>query len=630
MKKSLISFFLCVLLIFSSYNTAQSQEQNFELKLIFSSDNILYDSIAQVFKQQMTPLFIDINLAGSPQPVFFSELTDFDFDLAIISLDTVTNNFPPLHDQFSPDSYTGNTIYRLNDDFVLSSINLSSPQTFFDNINSYHTSNNIKDKINNAIEIQREYNDHISLDIPLISSSTIAVNWNDFENFDISEGLIKSLFLGSTWSNNPNERISQSRSINEIHYALYNFQQLNNPIYYQGRDGFLSLEPFYSSAFLIDKFNRLQPNIVYSYEDIKNQDGTNTFILNIRDDINWSDNEKLDASDLKFTYDLVSSDWIGATNYNDWKNVKSINIINDFQIEIIFYDQSIENPYNIANQFIIPEHILNSTFIVNDLQYHPYDGYSPFKSELWQNYTSNPITSGPYNYDLENSKNNIVEIGILNQDYWTPSILDYENHIFNLTSNINHEPYYFIDQTSLSIQNLVYHVSGSKNIDQNSLINSLQSGSRDIIELPYLSTTDIFDQNDFKITSSGKSGGGIVILYNVYNSHLYNFEIRKAISKAINRNDISKIMGLGYSPQLNPISTHYDLFYDQNTSIDYDYQYARDTFRRLGYSASESILTNSEYSWPWQNLNYKNDIMIITFLIITIHYGNYRKRRLFL
>ncbi|MEL0163976.1 MAG: hypothetical protein VW886_03275, partial [Candidatus Heimdallarchaeota archaeon] len=71
-------------------------------------------------------------------------------------------------------------------------------------------------------------------------------------------------------------------------------------------------------------------------------------------------------------------------------------------------------------------------------------------------------------------------------------------------------------------------------------------------------------------------------------------------------------------------------FYDQNTSIDYDYQYARDTFRRLGYSASESILTNSEYSWPWQNLNYKNDIMIITFLIITIHYGNYRKRRLFL
>ncbi len=123
---------------------------------------------------------------------------------------------------------------------------------------------------------------------------------------------------------------------------------------------------------------------------------------------------------------------------------------------------------------------------------------------------------------------------------------------------------------------------------------------------------------------------GIVILYNVYNSHLYNVEIRKAISKAINRNDISKIMGLGYTPQLNPISTHYDIFYDQNTSIDYDYQYARDTFRRLGYSASESILTNSEYSWPWQNLNYKNDIMIITFLIITIHYGNYRKRRLFL
>ena len=65
------------------------------------------------------------------------------------------------------------------------------------------------------------------------------------------------------------------------------------------------------------------------------------------------------------------------------------------------------------------------------------------------------------------NKNNIVEIGILNQDYWTPSILDYENHIFNLTSNINHEPYYFIDQTPLSIQNLVYHVSGSKNIDQN-------------------------------------------------------------------------------------------------------------------------------------------------------------------
>ena len=42
--------------------------------------------------------------------------------------------------------------------------------------------------------------------------------------------------------------------------------------------------------------------------------------------------KNLDANDFKFTYDLVSSNWIGATNYNDWKNLVSINIINQTQL----------------------------------------------------------------------------------------------------------------------------------------------------------------------------------------------------------------------------------------------------------------------------------------------------------
>ena len=626
MKRYTSIIILLVILLFSSLTTIQPQEQNFDIKLIFSSDNIVYDSIAQTIKQQLNPLLININIAGSPQPVFLNELTEYDFDMAILSLDTVSNNFPPLWYQLSPESYTGSTIYRLTDNIILNSINTSSTQSFFEKIDLYHNSSTLNQKIKYAHDIQEEYNEHWVLDIPLISTSTLGVNWNEFEKFDFNEGIINSLFLGAKWNTNPSERINQDRNSNEIHYALYNFQQLNNPIYYQGRDGFLSLQSFFSSAFLTDKNNQLHPNLVKSFEDINHDDGTNSFILNIRDDITWSDGENLDANDFKFTYDLVSSNWIGATNYNDWKNLVSINVINQTQLQITFKDQSIQNAYHLANQYIIPEHVLNTTFSVNGIDFHPYDGYSPFKSELWQNFLNNPTTSGPFLYDNINSKSNIVEIGTKNPNYWTPSILDNHNQIFNLTSNKPHTPYYFTEIDTISIENIIYHVSGSKNIDQNSLINSLQSGSRDIIEFPSLSSSEIFDQNKFQISSTLNSGGGIVILLNTYNSDLSNHEVRKAISKAINRDELSTLMGIGQLAQGNVISNKYTKFYNNQTEIKYNYEEARDDFRRLGYAASDSIFTNTEYTWPWQQLSFSNNYLIIGLIFITL-YRKYNDKR---
>ena len=41
---------------------------------------------------------------------------------------------------------------------------------------------------------KKEYNEHWVLDIPLISTSTLGVNWNEFEKFDFNEGIINSLF----------------------------------------------------------------------------------------------------------------------------------------------------------------------------------------------------------------------------------------------------------------------------------------------------------------------------------------------------------------------------------------------------------------------------------------------------
>ena len=61
--------------------------------------------------------------------------------------------------------------------------------------------------------------------------------------------------------------------------------------------------------------------------------------------------------------------------------------------------------------------MLNTTFSVNGIDFHPYDGYSPFKSELWQNFLNNLTTSGPFLYDNINSKSNIVEIGTKNPNY---------------------------------------------------------------------------------------------------------------------------------------------------------------------------------------------------------------------
>lgn len=100
----------------------------------------------------------------------------------------------------------------------------------------------------------------------------------------------------------------------------------------------------------------------------------------------------------------------------------------------------------------------------------------------------------------------------------------------------------------------------------------------------------------------------------------------KAIAKAINRDELSTLMGIGQLAQGNLISNKYTKFYNNQTEIKYNYEEARDTFRRLGYSASDSIFTNTEYTWPWQQLSFSNNYLIIGLIFITL-YRRYNDKR---
>ena len=621
MRTYFLKSILLIIIILLSPSNIQSQDPNFQLDLIFSSDNITHDRISQVLRQQLNPLLIDVNIIGSPQPIYFYDLINHNYDMAIFSIDTINDHFPPLWKQFSPNSYTGSNFYRLSEQQVLDNFEYNDQIHFFNALDAYKLTPSVDEKIELAKNITQHYNDKFILDIPLVSTSTAIINSKNLNNFDSDEGLINSLLLGSKWTNNSNERINQNRSINEIHYALSNFQQLNNPIYYQGREGYIPLEGFFSSAFLIDKNKKIHPNLAISFEDLKYSNGTNIIILNLRQDATWSDGNKLDAYDLKFTYDLVSFDWIGATNHIDWQNLSSIEIINNYQIKLTFNTTSLNNIYSIANQYIIPEHSLNQSIEINDVLYHPYDGFSPIKTTLWQEYISKPITAGPFTYDIINSRSNVVEIGNLNLNYWSPSIFDTENMIFNITSNEKHSPYFFNNFENINIEKLIYHVSGSQNIDQNSLINTLLSGSRDVIELPNLSSPEIFDQDRFEVNFVGNSGGGLIILLNLDNINLNVFEARKAISTAINREEISNLLGQGYSPQNGPISVHYENFYSTNSSISYNLTLAKNIFKSLGYMTSSEMFSSSEnYVYPWEGfVNHEQTTIYTALICLTLY-----------
>jgi len=81
-----------------------------------------------------------------------------------------------------------------------------------------------------------------------------------------------------------------------------------------------------------------------------------TLIFNLKKGIKWHDGKKFTAKDVLFTYNLLNSKKITTPYANDFKEVKSVKIINDYTIKIEY-----KKPYfkalSIWMMGILPKHL---------------------------------------------------------------------------------------------------------------------------------------------------------------------------------------------------------------------------------------------------------------------------------
>ncbi len=121
---------------------------------------------------------------------------------------------------------------------------------------------------------------------------------------------------------------------------------------------------------------------------------TSSVTVNLRDDVHWSDGEKLTAKDVAFSFDIFSDPVVDSRLFGSFDKFytdstghilagKTFEILSDYKIKISFLPHSHPTLFNIDIP-IMPEHIFSK---VNR------------KALATSDVNSKPVTSGPYRLD---------------------------------------------------------------------------------------------------------------------------------------------------------------------------------------------------------------------------------------
>lgn len=593
-----IGIFILILLLNTHPVQSDVVVNNFTISILIPSNNTKFDTIALALKQYWAPLMIKVDIIGVTLPVYQSKLfsDQHDWDVAIINYNFDYDNNPLLNEFYNPNSDLGNSLYQLNQS-ILAGKNSDSADIFLTSLENYENSVDYVERINEVEKLQKIFNEELLYDIPLLNEPLLVSSLSGFAGFDIEEDLIHSIFLGAFWETIPGSR-SDDRADDELVYALPNIVKISNPLYAESREERLLVQSLYPSLFLEDKYNNIHPYLSTGYSHIV--DGSySKWNITIRDDVVWSDGEVLDAQDVKFTFDMNKFSWIQASGSYYWKYLEEVTVINQTAINLSFSQFSVDELNLIGSEHIIPEHIYNTSFVSGDGEtYSPYEGGFPRDSTEWVSTLKNLVTAGPYIMNLY-KPGEYIEL-IANEHFWFPS----ENklpHPMNINSNTKPGAYYFnyddnpqtgyIEETNqLKIRKLNFQFSDQTVIDKNSVYLLFDSGKRDFIEFDRIdSSSKYLSSQSFQFYSKENKNSGIKILFNSQFEEVKLYDVRRALSLAINRIKIRDVMGTGYQVQNTIVNSAFADYYDDTYALYYDYNEARDLFRENGLVAFDNI-----------------------------------------
>lgn len=250
----------------------------------------------------------------------------------------------------------------------------------------------------------------------------------------------------------------------------------------------------FNGLFKYDKEGKLTTDLAQSYEFLSNTH----LIITLKKGVLWHDKKPFTAHDVLFTYSMITSPTIFTSIASNFQKVKQVNIIDDYTIEVIY-----KEPYFKALEIwmvgILPKHILQDE-----------------KDLMKSSFNKRPIGTGPYKLkELKTSSD--IQLHV-NEDY------------FESQPNIENINYKFLPDTTTAFLMLK-----QKSLDVGALT-PLQIKRQ--IDASFKENYKIIQRPSFAYTYLG---------FNLKQKKFKDPNIRKALSLAIDRQELVDILFFGYA-----------------------------------------------------------------------------------
>ena len=272
-------------------------------------------------------------------------------------------------------------------------------------------------------------------------------------------------------------------------------------------------------------------------------------IIKLRDDILWHDNERFTSKDVIFTYEKIIDPKVLNSIKSNFIQVQNVKALDDYTIEVIY-----KQPYFKAIE----------TWMVGILPYHI---LKDEKDLMTSSFNKNPIGTGSYKLK-EFKQGQDIEL-IANENYFEgkPKI---EKIKYQFLPDPN-TSFLYLKQKKLDLGGLT-PIQVDRQLDDN-----------------FRNNYTIMQKPSFSYTYLG---------FNLKNEKFKDIRVRKALSYAINRQELVDILFFGYGKVCNgPFLPGSFAYNDEVPQITQDIQKAKELLKEAGYDEKNpftfEIVTNT-------------------------------------
>lgn len=272
-------------------------------------------------------------------------------------------------------------------------------------------------------------------------------------------------------------------------------------------------------------------------------------IINLKKNVLWHDKKKFTSKDVIFTYEQIISPKVFTSIKSNFKQVKSVKVLDDYTIEIIY-----KKPYFKALE----------TWMVGILPYHL---LKDEKDLMTSKFNKKPIGTGPYKIDGFETGADIKIYA--NNDY------------FDGRPKIDEIHFKFLPDTNTSFLFLK-----QKKLDLGSLT-PIQIDRQ--IDDKFKDNYKIIENQSFSYSYLG---------FNLNNEKFKNKKIREAVSLAINKEELVDILFFGHGQVCNgPFLPGSFAYNNEVKTVKQDIEKSKEILKSLGFDENNpftfEVVTNT-------------------------------------